>query len=274
MTLPTKLAEVEFAGISETGPVRDDNQDAILVPEAPLPGLFAFLLGVADGMGGYSAGDVASKLALSTFRQVILDARGISIDKMLRRGVEIANLEVYKTARELDAGRMGTTLTAAYIAGDQLFLAHVGDSRAYLLRNGKISCLTADHTVVGDLVRSKIIPPEKIRGHEQRSILTRAVGLELFLTPEISSHKLLAGDRLLLCSDGLWSVLEDEQIATLALNTNAPETLGNELIQAAISRQSDDNCSVVVADIHTFRPLSVPAPEPARRKWLGIFDRN
>ena len=183
----------------------------------------------------------------------------------------MANLEIFKIARQLGANRMGTTLTAALIAGEQLFLAHIGDSRAYLLRNGNLTCLTNDHTLVGDLVRSRVIPPEAVRTHDKRSILTRSVGLELFVNPDITSHKLSAGDRLILCSDGLWAAVEDAEIARLAENVKAPEMLGAALIQSALENQSDDNCSVVVADILAFLPLAVPA-QPARRKWFGLFE--
>ena len=273
MNNPSKLAEVEFAGASETGSVREENQDAIMVPDSLLPGQFAFLAALADGMGGFASGDIASKLALSTFRQVLIDSRGSPIDKMMRKGVEIANLEIYKTARQLSIGRMGSTLTAAYIAGDQLFLAHVGDSRAYLLRNGNITSLTSDHTVVGDLVRSRLIQPDAVRTHAQRSMLTRAVGLDLFVTPEISNHKLHTGDRLFICSDGVWSVLEDKEMADLAKNIKEPGKLAAELIQNALNHDSDDNCSVVVADILVFHPLATPAEQqPTRKKWFGVFD--
>ena len=272
MSAQSKLAEVLFAGLSETGNVREENQDAILVPDSPLPGQFAFLAGLADGMGGFASGDIASKLALSTFRQVIIDSRGNSIEKMLRRGVEIANLEIYKTARELSNGRMGSTLTAAYIAGDELFLAHVGDSRAYLLHNGIIGSLTSDHTVVGDLVRSRLIPSDAVRSHSQRSMLTRAVGLDLFVTPEITSHKLAPGDRLIICSDGVWSVLEDKEILDLAKNCKEPEELAGKLIENALNHESDDNCSVVISDIKVFHPLATPTEQSGRRKWFGVFN--
>jgi protein phosphatase len=134
--------------------------------------------------------------------------------------------------------------------------------------------LTSDHTVVGDLVRSRLIQPEGVRKHSQRSILTRAVGLELFVTPEITCHKLSIGDRLILCSDGVWSVMEDEIIASLALNIKRPGDLANELIQKAYSNESDDNCSVVVVDIRVFRPLAMPVEEPAIRKWFRRFENR
>lgn len=276
MPQPTKLADVVFAGHTETGPVRQENQDFILVPDSPLPGVFAFLFGLADGMGGYDCGDVASKLALSTFRQYIIDSskNTLAIEKMLKQAVDLTNLEVFKAAHALDIPRMGTTLTAAYIFGDQLYLTHLGDSRAYLIRNGAINCLSNDHTIVGDMVRSRLIPPSAIRTHERRSILTRAVGMELFVTPDISIHRLLAGDRLILCSDGVWSVLEDEEINEIAGKIKNTQQLASDLVNSAIGRESDDNCSAVIADFQYFRPLSVPQSEIPRRKWLGFMDRS
>src|SRR5258707_8714271 len=104
---------------------------------------------------------------------------------------------------------MGTTLTAAYVYGDVLYLAHVGDSRAYLIRDGRSICLTSDHTTVGDMVRSNLISSDKIRTHAQRSILTKSVGTALFVQPDIIQQRLREGDRLVLCSDGVWSVIED-----------------------------------------------------------------
>jgi len=106
---------------------------------------------------------------------------------------------------------MGTTLTAAYILGNTLYLAHVGDSRAYLIRDGRLVCLTSDHTMVGDMVRSKLISHDKIRTHAQRSYLTKSLGTTLFVQPDITQQKLREGDRLILCSDGVWSVVEDEE---------------------------------------------------------------
>jgi serine/threonine protein phosphatase PrpC len=195
----------------------------------------------------------------------------VPVEKMLRRAVEISNMQVYRAAHEMNVGRMGTTLTAAYLFGDQLFLAHLGDSRAYLVRGSQISCLTNDHSLVGDLVRSRIITPDLVRSHEQRSVLTRAIGLELFVTPDITNHRLLAGDRLILCSDGIWSVLEDDEILGLASEHRQAKAFGNELILTAISRGSDDNCSAVVADIRFFQPLATPKSEPVQRKWFGVF---
>ena len=167
-------------------------------------------------MGGYAHGGVASLLALESFSDTLASQNGASISKALQRGVEAANLKVYQKAQQLGAGRMGTTLTAAYVLGDMLHLAHVGDSRAYLIRDGRATCLTADHTAVGDMVRAKILSPDKIRTHAQRSVLNKAIGIGLFVQPDIIQQKLREDDRLVLCSDGVWSVIEDDDFARVA----------------------------------------------------------
>ena len=127
-------------------------------------------------------------------------------------------LQVYQKAQQLGAGRMGTTLTAVYIFGNTLYLTHVGDSRAYLIRDKRATCLSADHTTVGDMVRSKLLSPDKLRTHAQRSVLTKAIGISLFVQPDITEHRLQEGDRLVLCSDGVWSVVQDEDFARIASN--------------------------------------------------------
>jgi protein phosphatase len=169
-----------------------------------------------------------------------------SIQKALRRGIDSANLRVYKTSQGLQGARMGTTLTAAHIHGDTLHVAHVGDSRLYLVRNGAVSCLTNDHTMVGDLVRMRVLTPDKVRGHAQRSILTRGVGLTLFIKPDFSQHQLEEEDCLILCSDGLWSVIEDHELSGLVGAAPNASELGNRLIDLAMERNSDDNISNVV----------------------------
>ncbi len=269
MRKSSRVPEIDAGGLSVTGPVREDNQDAILYPNGASPPLPGSLHAVADGMGGYSFGDVASSLALQTLVARLQGAASAPPGKALRKGVEAANLDVFKTAQKLGAGRMGTTLTAAYISGETLHLVHVGDSRLYLIRNGDARCLTSDHTVVGDMVRSKLIPPEKLRTHAQRSVLTRAVGLGMFVKPDLARLRLQAGDRIVLCSDGVWSVVQDEEFARLAGQVPDCRALSRSLVELALERQTDDNCSVVAIHIRSFR--SAPAAgEPQRRgKWPG-----
>jgi protein phosphatase len=240
------IPEIESSGLSVVGPVREDNQDSIQLShgeQAIAPGsLFA----VADGMGGYAHGGMASSLALESFSGTLVSRNGSSISKTLQRGVETANLKVYQKAQQLGAGRMGTTLTAAYVLGDILHLAHVGDSRAYLIRDGRATCLTADHTTVGDMVRAKILSPDKIRTHAQRSVLNKAIGIGLFVQPDITQNKLREDDRLVLCSDGVWSVIEDNDFAKVAAEKTHVDMISQNLIDLALQHETDDNASVVV----------------------------
>jgi PPM family protein phosphatase len=272
LTKQYTLAEFESAGLSVTGPVREDNQDAILLPNKTTPNFPGSLYAVADGMGGYSNGGLASNLALQNLLKIVRSSE-ISLPpaKALQQAVNIANFEVYKASLELDNGKMGTTLTAAYVHGDLLYLLHVGDSRAYLIRDGHAACLTSDHTLVGDLVRSRLIPSENIRSHAQRSVLTRAVGLDLFVRPELTQTKLQAGDRIILCSDGVWSVIEDQEFAELSARAGSVDFLAQDLIDQAIGRKTDDNCSVVAIYIRGFRYQTFEDKPAKERGLLGLF---
>jgi serine/threonine protein phosphatase PrpC len=262
------IPEIESGGLSVVGPVREDNQDSIHLPngeQASVPGL---LFAVADGMGGYAHGGVASLLALKSFSGTLATENGIPIPKALQRGVETANLQVYQKAQQLSAGRMGTTLTAAYVFGDILYLAHVGDSRAYLIRNGRATCLTTDHTTVGDMVRAKILSPDKIRTHAQRSVLTRAIGIGLFIQPDIIQHRLHEDDRLVLCSDGVWSVIEDDDFARVAGEQASVDLISRNLINLAMQHNTDDNASVVVFHLRKLVAASEEHISHEPNSWL------
>lgn len=266
------IPEFESSGLSVVGPVREDNQDSIRLPQEGNtvgPGL---LFAIADGMGGYAHGGVASLLALESFVKTLAAQNGSPIPKSLQRGVETANLQVYQKAQQLDAGRMGTTLTAAYVLGEMLYLAHVGDSRAYLIRDGQAICLTSDHTTVGEMVRSKLISPEKIRTHAQRSVLTKSVGTSLFVQPDIVQKKLREGDRLILCSDGVWSVLEDEEFAQVTKEASSVDEICQKIINLALENRTDDNASVVVFHLLKLVP-ALPEHESQKEKSTGWFQK-
>jgi len=250
------IPEIESGGLSVAGPVRSDNQDSIHLPDHGYLVGSDLLFAIADGMGGYSHGGVASLLALESFSSTLAARNGNPIPKVLQRGVEIANLRVYQKAQQLGAGRMGTTLTAAYVLGETLYLAHVGDSRAYLIREGRSVCLTADHTTVGEMVRSKIISPDKLRTHAQRSALTKSVGTDLFVQPDIMQQRLREGDRLVLCSDGVWSVVEDEEFGRVASEPHSVDVISRNLIDLALHRKTEDNASVIVFHLHKLVPVS------------------
>jgi PPM family protein phosphatase len=266
------LAEFESSGLSVTGPVREDNQDSILLPNASVPNFPGSLHAVADGMGGHANGGLASSLAVQNLLKIVRSSQ-ISLPpaKALQRALEVVNFEVYKAAQQLGGGKMGTTLTAAYVFGNLLYLLHVGDSRAYLIRDGRAACLTSDHTIVGDMVRSRLIPPEKTRSHAQRSVLTRAIGLGLFVQPELTQTKLQVGDRIILCSDGVWSVIEDQEFAEHSERAGQVDAIAQNLVDLALERNTDDNCSVVAIHIRGFRYQTFEEEPRKERGWLGFF---
>ncbi len=256
--------EIEYSGLSHIGSVREDNQDAIRL-SGETPAADRRLFGLADGMGGYAHGGIASQVALETFFETFYGDTTAGVPRRLRRSVDAANLGVYQMAQRLGAVRMGTTLTAATVVGQQLHVAHVGDSRAYLIRDQHAQCLTNDHTRVGDMVRMKVIPPDKVRTHSQRSILTKGLGLTLFVQPDITAVTLKEGDRLILCCDGVWSVIEDQEFASFAASAKDMTDFSQTLIDAALERQSDDNLSVVAIQLHRLGPAESTS-EP-RRSW-------
>jgi protein phosphatase len=265
-TLRKHIPEIESGGLSLVGSVREDNQDSIYLPNRQHNPERGLLYAVADGMGGYAHGGVASSLALEALAKTLFEKDDPN-PKVLSSGVERANIEVYKAAQRLAAGRMGTTLTAAYILGDTLHLAHVGDSRAYLIRNGRAVCLTADHTTVGDMVRAKLISADKIRTHAQRSVLTKAIGLGLFVQPDITQHKLHEGDRLVLCSDGVWSVIQDDEFAQAA-DKSSVDAISQTLIDLALHRETDDNVSVVAFHLRKLTPVHTEPETDQQTNWF------
>ncbi|MFZ1080896.1 MAG: protein phosphatase 2C domain-containing protein [Candidatus Kryptoniota bacterium] len=247
-----EVAEIESFSFSHVGKVRKDNQDSIRLcnPNDDLTAVAGHLYGVADGMGGYAHGGVASSLALETFFETFYAANGVSPLQKFRVGIQNANLSVYQTAQRLNAGSMGTTLTAVNVVGHDLHIGHVGDSRAYLIRGNKTTCLTNDHTRVGELVRMRILSADKVRTHNQRSVLNRCLGLELFVQPDITKISVQNDDIIILCTDGVWSVIEDKEFAQLTKGKNNFENLSQEIVQLAMDRESDDNLSIVIINLN------------------------
>ncbi|HTX19292.1 MAG TPA: protein phosphatase 2C domain-containing protein [Bacteroidota bacterium] len=268
------MAAVEVADIvsytfSHVGKVREDNQDSVRLcdPADALTSADGHLYGLADGMGGYAHGGVASSLALETFFETFYAANGVPPAQKLKVGVQNANLSVYQTAHRLGAGRMGTTLTAVNIVGRTLFVAHVGDSRAYLVRDHVSKCLTNDHTRVGELVRMKVLAPEKVRNHSQRSMLEKCLGVELFVQPDIFKLQVQEGDVIILCSDGVWGVIEDDEFATF-VEEREPSDLCKDVVDFAMERGSDDNLSMVALYLRRLAPTV--AKHESDNRWLPL----
>jgi len=225
--------------------VREVNQDSFLVAEP----LFA----VADGMGGHLGGEVASATALEVLQENFGEATTNSLLEAVRR----ANAKVWDKGK-LDESLhgMGTTLTAVARVTDEenndvLTLVHVGDSRGYLFRDGALSQITDDHSLVEEMVRAGEISTEEAEVHPRRNIVTRALGVEPTVEADVEQVIPLVGDRILLCSDGLNRELTDDQIASVLLRLKSPDEAAKELVSQAKSHGGQDNITVVIVDVES-----------------------
>lgn len=222
---------------TDTGLQRRVNEDALFA-RAPL---FA----VADGMGGAQAGEVASRIAVEALAQGLADE--MTPERQLIERVRAANEEIHGLSqRDSKHAGMGTTLTAALLAGSDLTVAHVGDSRAYRLRDGKIERLTRDHSLVEELVRRGKLTEEEAEEHPQRSIITRALGPEDDVEVDTCTYPAQAGDLYLICSDGLTGMLTEEDLLTQLAVAGSLEEIGERLVERANAAGGRDNITVVL----------------------------
>ena len=228
----------KFGSRTDVGSVREQNEDSLIVR----PPLFV----VADGMGGHAAGEVASEIAVSTIGELAPDHADA---EALGRTVEEANRDIINAAIA-GQGRegMGTTVTAAILERNRLVIAQVGDSRAYLLHNGELTQLTRDHSLMANMIEAGQITPEEARFHPNRSVITRALGNDPDTVPDLYEINVEDGDRLLLCSDGLYSMLDDSEIAAVMRRISDPQRCATMLVNGAIAAGGHDNITVIVAD--------------------------
>jgi protein phosphatase len=228
---------VTFATATHTGLVRQGNEDSFFAR----PPLFA----VADGMGGAQAGEVASGMVISALEG--FDATGNDPAGELSRLVEIVNADVFEQAiNDTHKAGMGTTLTAAVASGGAVGFVHVGDSRAYLWRSGELKQLTEDHSLVGEMLRQGKISSDEAKTHPQRSIITRALGVEGTVELDRIDLELTPGDLILLCSDGLYSMVPDGDIAAILENAGDLSATAGSLVEAANAAGGADNITVVL----------------------------
>lgn len=233
-----KGAMPSYGSRTDVGLLRDHNEDSLAVT----PPLYA----VADGMGGHAAGEVASEIAIQT---LVANAPDAPDADDLTRAVVAANHAVIRAAAE-GVGRkgMGTTMTAAMLDGKRLVVAQVGDSRAYLLHEGSLQRITRDHSLIADLLESGQITPEEARVHPQRSVITRALGSDPSTLPDIYEMNISAGDRLLLCSDGLSGMVDDSLLESTLDRVKDPQRCAAALVNEAITAGGYDNITAVVVD--------------------------
>lgn len=223
---------------TDIGLVRQNNEDAAFIGE----GLYV----LCDGMGGHEGGEVASNLAVDTLSSALAQKEpsvGPMIASILKANETICKRSIAEPALR----GMGTTLTAMWVSDDQVLIAQVGDSRCYLLRGGVFRQCTHDHSMVADLVRAGQITPEEARVHPQKNLVTRALGTDLRVDPDIFEIMRQPGDRWLLCSDGLTDQVTDTEIATI-LSENDRYEAADALLALALSRGAPDNVTLLLID--------------------------
>ncbi|CAM2771596.1 PP2C family serine/threonine-protein phosphatase [Saccharomonospora xinjiangensis] len=231
---------LRYAARSDRGLVRSNNQDSVYAGPR--------LLALADGMGGHAAGEVASKVVIASLAHLDDDEPGDDLVTQLRDAVNQGNQAISElVANDPDLDGMGTTLTAVLFSGSRLGLVHVGDSRAYLLRNGQFSQITRDDSFVNELLEQGRITEEEAATHPQRSLLLKALtGHEV--EPSVTVREARAGDRYLLCSDGLSGMVSNETLAE-ALRIPDPQDCADRMIELALKGGGTDNVTVIVADV-------------------------
>jgi serine/threonine protein phosphatase PrpC len=236
--------------VTDVGRRREHNEDALLVDQEL--GLFV----VADGMGGHAGGGTASSIAVSTIQKSVRAARDTSpaseaspFPTVLRLAVEDACRAIYRAAQEDPSlAGMGTTVTAALLVGQNVYVAHVGDSRCYLVRSGRIFQLSEDHSLVNEQLKAGAITEEEARSSRFRNIITRSVGFEEEVLVDVMGLEVEPGDRLVLCCDGLSNLVADEEIREIAVRKpldDSPEAL----VELANERGGDDNITVIVVRV-------------------------
>jgi protein phosphatase len=229
--------KIRVGAATDVGRQRERNEDSYL----STPPLYA----VADGMGGHRGGNVASSIAMRVLARIAQPGNWPQLGEQVRQ----ANRAILQQAHgDRTLSGMGTTLTAAFMDGDEVHLAHVGDSRAYLLRGGQLGQITEDHTLVHRMVQEGKITEEEAEHHPQRSILIRALGVEDPVEVDETNFAAQEGDRVLLCSDGLYSMVGDQQIKDVLTSTPNPQEASDKLVELANGAGGQDNITVVILD--------------------------
>lgn len=269
--------DIEVHGISDVGMRRERNEDRHLINEKL--GLFM----VADGMGGHVGGEFASQLAIKTIEEIIgeiakneetsiLEDNGIRLDdyvSQIKHAITVASHRIFEEAEKDPSLRgMGTTSVVLLIRGGRMFIANVGDSRGYLVRNGVIQQLTEDHSLVGEQLRAGVISEYAAKGHRLKNIITRSVGFQREVDIDVMVKIPREGDKYLLCSDGLTNMVEDSEILEVIENNNLKDAC-NILVDMANARGGDDNVTVILSRISNVGEI-VEYREPEDESTIGI----
>ncbi len=239
-------------GIStDIGKLREVNQDSYYVSEKEDIPVFI----IADGMGGHRAGEVASKMAIDVMKERFFKSnKSINEERevvlLVKKAIETANLKIYESSQKnKEYLGMGTTITMTYILGDKIVVGHIGDSRAYLLREGKFSQLTEDHSLVAQLLKNGSISEAEAQSHPQKNVITRAVGTDEEIDIDIVVEKIYKEDIVLLCTDGLTNMVDDSQINEILSTRKDIQTACDDLVELANQNGGYDNITVIAIKI-------------------------
>lgn len=240
----------DISAISDKGRVRQKNEDYFGIFEPETEDLMkerGILAIVSDGMGGHFSGGDASRLTVEVMSETYYEENDHDPSRILEESLCKANREVFHQVGEGRNGLAGTTCTAVVFFPDRLIIAHAGDSRAYLIRNGGMEQLTHDHSVVGEMFRQGMLDEEEARTHPRRNVITKAIGLREEVTPDMSHSEVFEqGDIVVICSDGLFSMLREKEIREIASSID-PDKACRRLVDRANEEGGDDNITVIVA---------------------------
>mgnify|MGYP001824669566 FL=1 len=257
-SFPLDNMRVRFSGATDIGMTRDHNEDALYLPSDMRLAI------VADGMGGHASGEVASGIAIETvvdyFKKTSsaqtltwpykVDRDNLADVNRMVTSIMLANLEIYeKSQRESDKKGMGTTVVGIYVLDDTAIIGHVGDSRVYRLRDGKLTQLTEDHSLINDYIKMKRVTAEEAESWPHKNVIVRALGMKESVQVDIVQESPRIGDCYLLCSDGLCGMLTDQQMEHIVTYEDDLDTAVDKLIQSANDEGGNDNITVVLARI-------------------------
>jgi protein phosphatase len=264
------MLDVQFGGSSDFGKVRTNNEDALgsFVPTSRHQARsHGFLFAVADGVGGLDLGEVASATAIKVVTEQFGGAQaGTMLISLLPRLVQHANAAVHDRTLEPQyrGKRMATTLVACAMRYDQAVISHVGDSRCYLVRNGKLRQITQDHTLVNEQRKMGLLSAGEIASSDSRHVLIKSLGPEMFVSPDTTAITLQAGDTLVLCTDGLHDEMPEEMIAEIASQKKNADEIATELVARAVEIDGGDNTTAQVIRIRSVEQMGMYRGRPYR----------
>ena len=239
---------MNYSVLTDIGRARSQNQDAVFATDeavGSLPNLFV----VADGMGGHKAGEYASNQAIALVKREVASDTESELVQIINQGITTANNSIYEeAAQDATKSGMGTTMVVATIFDHHMCVGNVGDSRLYVYREGQLQQITQDHSVVGEMVRKGEMPKEQARNHPKRNLITRAVGAEKEIRVDFFDETLADGDLVLMCTDGLTSMVEEKQIEEVLASAVSLQEKANRLVELANDNGGRDNITIIIIE--------------------------